>query len=472
MALHEDKMGTARAYVLSRSPYLSSIIYGFMPTPLPGIRTMLCTPGMILGYDPAWAESASIEELGADIMHETEHFARRHFWRQGIAHKDLFNIGGDLAINPSLRDGGWKLAKDAIFPGEGSFADLPVGRTTEEYYDLLVQKRQMQPQPSKKPGAGPSGVGLGAGEGEGTDAGAGTEGAHVGAGSCGGIAGNPLDIEKVLEAMPDVVPRTELEVQAIVIRAAKDFRDHMQKQAAAGRGNIPSFMAEFLKVLDEDPVVPWQEELAAISHDCVGTLQSGGDDYSLRRPSKRSYLRGGILRPGLVEYLPEVAFILDTSGSMGHPQLLGVAREVIGIMDALGIDEIWWCEADSSISQNWQRVHIDFFRDLVIHGRGGTDFRPAINSAAELHPRPDLLFYGTDGDGPAPAHPPPGMEVIWVLVPSHWNRAPAPWGHAVFATEDKDQKRAFQKTYAKQVADWNQQNHGQQNDNDDEDDDD
>ena len=404
MTAHEDKMGVVRLYVNSRAPYFSSIVYGFIFTPLPGIRTMLVTPGMILGYDPAWAERASIEELGADIFHECHHFCRRHFWRKGVAHPHLWNIAGDLAINPDIRKAGWKLAKDAIFPTDKDY-NLPEGLSTEEYYDRLVQQQMQQEEEKeeeedKKGGAGSGGAegqkpgeqgkekgdgGGGGGEGE-EQEGEAKSGGGVACGHCGGISGNPSPIEKQLEAMSELQPRTETEIQAIEVRAAKEIKEFLEGQK--GRGSAPSFLSEFLEAVNEEPLVPWEEELAQVTHDCVGLLQSGGDDYSMKHPSKRTYLRG-FIRPGLVEHKPEVGFILDTSGSMGKEQLLASVREAVGVMEALGIDEVWFCEADAGVSMTWQRVDLEFFKNLKINGRGGTDFRPALKSVEELHPIPD-----------------------------------------------------------------------------------
>jgi predicted metal-dependent peptidase len=447
MALHEDNMGVARLYTISRAPYFSEIVYGFIFTPLPGIGTMLVTPGMILGYDPEWAVRASIEELGADIFHECHHFCRRHFWRLGVAHPKLFNEAGDLAINPDLRKAGWRLAKEAIFPTDKKY-NFKEGLTTEEYYDLLVQRHMQQQQEKTDKEQGSSGGGAGeelAGQEQQEQEGDPQEGDGksrdgVGCGHCGGIAGNPSEIEQQLEATSDLQPRTETEIQAIELRAAKKIKEWLQKQQ--GRGEAPAFLSEFLEAVNEEPLVPWEEELAQITHDCVGLMQAGGDDYSLRRPSKRTYLRG-LIRPGLIEHKPEVAFILDTSGSMGKEQLLDSVREAAGVMEALGIDEVWFCEADAGVSMNWQRIDLEFFKNLKIAGRGGTDFRPAIKSVEDLHPVPDLVFYFTDGDGTAPAEPPP-FEIIWVIVPSHWNKVCAPWGHTVFVTNDREKRRQLE----------------------------
>jgi hypothetical protein len=54
-----------------------------------------------------------------------------------------------------------------------------------------------------------------------------------------------------------------------------------------------------------------------------------------------------------------------------------------------------------------------------------------------MHPRPDLIFYWTDGDGYAPRTPCP-IPTIWGIVPdTHYTRRPAPWGAVVTITDDE-----------------------------------
>jgi predicted metal-dependent peptidase len=83
-----------------------------------------------------------------------------------------------------------------------------------------------------------------------------------------------------------------------------------------------------------------------------------------------------------------------------------------------------------------RRVSVKDIPKLPISGRGGTDFRPAIAAMNKLKPRPQVVLYFTDGDGPAPDRAPPGMEVIWVILPSYHNKAPCNWGHHVFVRDD------------------------------------
>ena len=431
MAEHEEKMAAARAAALFKAPYFSSVIYGFVFHPIEGIRTMLVTAKMVLGYDPAWAVEATVDELAADIVHEVHHFMRKHFERAvNIQDPELFNLAGDLAINPDMRAGGWKLAtgpKGAVYP---AMYDLPEGKSTEEYYELLKQQKAEGGGSGKKKLPGdPSDDGEGAGSGK--------EKGGICRGHCGGIGGSS-DHETQLNAAPDL-GRDVAEMKGIEMRAINDIKQHAERH---GRGSVPASMLEWIAKFDDTPHVRWQDELASILRDTTGRLQAGGDDFSMRRPSKRSFLRG-ILRPGMVEHLPEVAVIRDSSGSMGAKQLRDAAREAYGIMQALGIDEVWFADADTEISVPWRRVGGQFFRELSErHGGGGTDFRQPIESALKLSPRPDLLVYVTDGDGTTTKMPPPNVVVVWCIVPSYYNKAPAAWGHVVIVSDDPKVRKA------------------------------
>ena len=56
-------------------------------------------------------------------------------------------------------------------------------------------------------------------------------------------------------------------------------------------------------VADQAAEIAWNAKLRHWLKKCMGIIESGGMDYSLSRPSKRSYSRG-FPRPGLVQYQP------------------------------------------------------------------------------------------------------------------------------------------------------------------------
>lgn len=448
----EEKISYARHAVIFEAPYFASVVQGFVYVPLPGVRTMLCTPKMVLGYDPAWVKVATVKQLAADIVHEVHHLLRKHFERAGLlADPHLFNIAGDLTINPDLRDGGWELAGEdtvcpAIFPAHYK---LPEGLSTEEYYAKLLQMKADGTLPRRKPSQGQNGKNQD-GQGSASPAPAGQQaadtsqtggpgaqgsqddsGSGVCSGHCGGIAGGTDDprLEAALDASEG---RSEVEIRNIAKRAAADIKAHVERH---GRGTLPSDIADIAKKLIEEPHVRWQSELAHVLYHASGRVQSGGDDFSMARPSKRSYARG-IPRPGMIEHQPEVGIIRDSSGSMSNRQLTDCTREAYHIVQSLGIDEVWYADADAAVAMPWKRVSSQFFRNLKdVYGRGGTDFRPGIAAAQKLFPRPDILVYCTDGDGYAPEHPPQGMTVVWALMGDRC-KAPAKWGKAIIVSDD------------------------------------
>ena len=84
------------------------------------------------------------------------------------------------------------------------------------------------------------------------------------------------------------------------------------------------------------------------------------------------------------------------------------------------------------------RLSLSQIATYPVHGRGGTDFRPALRTVKELKPKPDIVFYMTDGDGVAPATPPQNIEVVWCIVPTPYGRRPATWGHLVVVSDDQE----------------------------------
>jgi hypothetical protein len=188
-------------------------------------------------------------------------------------------------------------------------------------------------------------------------------------------------------------------------------------------------------LIGEKSKVRWQDELRHILKKTSGRVESGGVDFSLARPSKRSPSRG-FPRPGLVQYQPEVAFILDTSGSMGDEQIQEAIKQTVAIFKSLGVDMAWFIQADCEVSVPPKKIRVrEIMGNLALKGRGGTSFDPALKALEKLRPRPDIAVYLTDGDGYV-SHRPKNIEVVWCIVPSYWGRKPnIDWGHTVLVQE-------------------------------------
>lgn len=425
----EDKLAEFRAIVRLKAGYVSSVLYGLVPCFIEGLGTMGVTPGLVHIIDPKWIMQFN-EFQGAFLyMHEISHVLRDTTGRRGGRDPDLFNQAADIAINDDLIAAGWTPPDGKNAPLTSGTHGFPKGLTAEEYYDLLLQRRQKKPPPKgggqkeQQPSEAPGGTDKKEADPD--------DPPHLCSGKCGGIAGNPGELESKLDKE---IGRSQLDKKAIQRQALDDIR----QAAAQGRGNMPAGLRSLITLDKKKSKIPWYRKLASFLRRATGQVQSGGLDFSISRPSHSSYARG-IPRPGLVQQEPVVLFIEDTSGSMGHPQLKTVRREARAIMLGLGLDKVWWMDADAAVAAPPRQVSVRDLERLPIHGGGGTDFRPALEAGLKLRPRPDIIVYLTDGDGTAPATAPPGVVVIWCIVPSYYNKRPASWGHAVIMRDEGDE---------------------------------
>jgi predicted metal-dependent peptidase len=422
-------MEAARAIIKKRTPYISTTLYELIPFEKKGLlkktkTPILTTRRMVMAYDPDWFETLTDEEAAGVVFHETQHPMRRHFSRgDSYLDHDKFNIAGDLGINDDAREAGYTLPHGVVYPETYKLAK---GLSAEEYYDLL-------PDPPEKPqgpgGGGPAAAGGGEGEGEPDPK------IPPCAGNCGGAAGNDQEGEDELdgevEAESPGATKSEAAVASMLKQQAKEISDFV---AANGRGSIPNHLVEWAKFQLAPPKVHWKRQLPRVLRRSLGRITQGGENYSKKRISKRSFVRGRVI-PGLISQKPEVVIIRDTSGSMGSQQLQDVQNEVIGVFKAAGFESVMFMDADADANKP-RRVNVKDIPKLPITGRGGTDFGPAIAVASKLKPRPQLIMYFTDGDGPAPARQPFGIEFIWVIISSYYNKAPASWGHRIFVGPD------------------------------------
>ena len=436
-------LAETRASVRRHPPYISKILSGLVPCLTPAFGTLAVPARMFLIIAPSVFNPWPINIRGGAVFHECMHVAHGHIARSARVKKikelmtniDAASIAIELPINSEIRKveheqlfngtrqkiRTWDLPDWACYPEKFG---LPEGLTAEQYYNLLQKpenKKKVKKHKSSSKGSGKSKPG-------------------VGGGGCGGCIGNPID-PAIEAAANEAVGRTKADCERIRRGAVEDIKEAKRK-GGAGCGNMPASLSNLL-VFDgeERSVVPWRQKLGRITRRATGRIQAGRSDYSLSRPSKRSMVRS-ILRPGLIDRKLVILFIEDSSGSMGSEQLKTVRVEAGSVMGALGIEEALFINADASVASEPKRIRMRDLKTLPVKGGGGTNFIPGIELAQRLRPRPDIVMYLTDGDGPAPLHAPKGIEVVWCIVPSPWcNRRPANWGHLVICSDDPDEQK-------------------------------
>jgi predicted metal-dependent peptidase len=197
------------------------------------------TDGRSLGYNPGWIADLDLDQTIGLLAHEVLHCAGKHFARRGAREPSKWNVAIDLEINPMLREAGFTLPADGVFPGEGPHKDLPKGEAAERYYDLL-------PDPPSEEQDG---------EGEGP-------GQNPDPGGCGGVkdAGDKAEQQQAAA-----------EMEVAVTQAA---------EAAKQRGALPGGLNRLVQEI-VNPKVDWRETLREYVSSCAR------NDYSWSPPNRR-----------------------------------------------------------------------------------------------------------------------------------------------------------------------------------------
>lgn len=465
----QDKLSAARLFSLRRWPWMRVAMFGLIPREMPGLGTLGVTHDGILMVDPTVIEGWTIEQTAAVLVHELSHVIRDHALRAkalGVVStlteantaitegdmflKKLWNWAGDAEINDDLIEADWDLPGNPITPAIVSKLTgqkLEEGLLAEEYFAAMRKAAQEQQEGDEDEGEsggdGQDGDGSsgGGGDEEGDEDGDGDgdqdgEGQgksqskgkgkgkskskdkpSAGEGWCGGCAGRELPGEAA--ARKDVGGgRSKAEMKGMRRATAEAIQNESQK----GRGTIPGGWERWADQELEPVKINWRTKLQRTTRNFIAR-RPGAVDMAYHKPSRRQagvgYGNGKPVMPAYFAPVPRAAIFADTSGSMGQSELLTVASHGDAILKAIGADVLF-----AAIDAEMQCVaQVRDVKQLcaMLKGGGGTDFRPAFEWVMKIpkHKRPELLIFCTDGQGPGPVNPPPGIFVIWLLVGAH-----------------------------------------------------
>ena len=444
-----EKMQAARLKLVRQYPFLASALWSVIPIEKPGLGTLAVDKWWRLYFDPVVVQKWTVEELSAVLYHEACHLLRDHASRFENAVQIVANLAGDIEINDDIR-AEVQLPGGAIYP---ETFELPPGKLAEEYYDELAKRLGTAQAGSSgdaggqesgdgsssqgHPQQGAEGAAEGAGDGSkptdpsssgspassnpsGSPVGSGATGhgdkdhSHApspfpGAGRCGSCAhGQQESWEEGPPGQSKVPGISSGEAEVIRRKVAEDVI--RIDQSSDDRGTVPEHWRRWA---DQKlrPKVDWRKELASLVRRAIAA-QSGASDYTYRRPSKRS--PPGIILPSLYQPVPEVAVVVDTSGSISDNQIAQALAEVAGVLQALGYrNSITVLSVDAEV-HTCQRV----FRpeQVKLVGGGGTDMGVGLDAALRLRPRPEVVIIITDGLTPWPDKPPTNTSVVVALV--------------------------------------------------------
>ena len=262
-----------------------------------------------------------------------------------------------------------------------------------------------------------------------------------GHGHCGSCSGHRKPSEPLDGKLDGKEGRSDAELERIRDQVAEAAIEHEKHY---GTGVSPGLLW-WAKQRLKPPVVRWEQQLASLTRQAVA-YQEGMVDYRDDIPNpEQSVLGYGPdipLLPALVAPVPEVMFLVDRSYSMSERELTEVAQEVPGILRTLSTP-LHFGSFDTEM-QAIKKVSTVKEALKLFKGGGGTDFRPIFAALKKMKSnRPSVLIIGTDGCGPAPAEPPKGVSVIWLLVgrsaekPSIGNsETPIRWGKFIYTNPE------------------------------------
>jgi predicted metal-dependent peptidase len=244
-----------------------------------------------------------------------------------------------------------------------------------------------------------------------------------GAGQMGPMFNHVFDdnFDKVKDLPTDdlnlLLSQAEAQIKETVQRAVNE--------TIKSRGTIPGHLADLIEKMSASSV-NW---LALLRNAIVNAIRTT-KKRSMKRPNRRGFgIPGGLHFPGTIKDKTfSVAFLVDTSGSMGNEELSMALAEIETLRNMNKSIDITIIEADVIIHKEYllkpgQKVQ----RNML--GREGTDFNLALARAKELNP--GICFYFTDGYGG-------GVQVenrvkcpfFWIVTPN--GTKPDGWGRCIY----------------------------------------
>ena len=277
--------------------------------PTAGVRVNPDSGHFEMAYNPDFFEKLSDVEKAGVLKHEFYHLIFDHVTSrkpEGVPHQK-WNIAADLAINSHLVG---ELPDNCCMPGEGPFADLPLGESAEWYLANL-------PEDEESEGQGEGGGEGGEGEpSEGDDSGGQDNNNDNGNGPSSSKPGNFDDHSGWEEAASsEVASMAKERLKNAIKEAAQEA-----SQSAKGWGSVSGEVRkEIMKRLETK--VDWRKVLRYF----IKTSQRANRSSTIKRINRRY----AYIHPGKkVRRQAKIAIAIDQSGSVSDEMLAAFFAEL------------------------------------------------------------------------------------------------------------------------------------------------
>ena len=316
-------------------------------------------------YGRAFVDGISDAQLRFVVLHECYHKLFRHLTTWKHLHDEdhrLANMACDYVINLIIRDenpDGFVELFDWI-----CIDDAYAGMNAEEVFNILKQKQQQQQQQQQQQ---PQDGGQGSGQG-------------------GGQEDGVLD-DHDWEGAQEMSEEEQGELAEQIDNAIRQGAITAGKMGSGGNRAIDSMM---------QPEVDWVDVLREFA-----TETCRGRDYSTYARPNRRYLSSGWFMPsGVSEHVGELVISIDTSTSIGQPELTKFLSEVQGVVENVNPEKIRLLYWDTKVCADevYEADEVDrLIESTKPAGGGGTEISCVNKYLTEEQINPQAVIVFTDG---------------------------------------------------------------------------
>ena len=427
--------------LLRKQPFFGSLALR-LPLRADPSRETLGSDGHEIRYSPRWVADTDAHVIETAMARVVMACALKHHTRRGERDPERWQLASQLVTHALLRDSGFTLPPDA---------EAWDGVSVEQAYERL-------PEPQQDNSGGDSGS-----PSVGADMGAATAGQPSAASngdddSSDDPSASPDDDDTQDENGPDEGSQNsdggyeapashdpsgtgeimdagargdgnagdgEAPVDNTAEEQAWDEAMHQAMNLAKAEGKLPGGVEETVRNAHASPL-DWRTLLRRYMTDAARR------DYSWSFPNRR-FIDGGLYLPSIRSGgIDTIAVIIDTSGSLPAQTLADFWTEVREVATEIQPESVVVLQVDAAVQDAAEYAAFDLPDEIVIKGRGGTDFRPGFTWLDEQGIRPGVCIYLTDMLCSSYPDTEPHFPVIWANYsepPGDWNREP--WGERI-----------------------------------------
>ena len=446
--------------LLRKQPFFGSLVLRLPLRPDP-TRETLATDGHEIRYSPRWVAETEAHLIETAMARVVMACSLKHHTRRGERDPERWQMASQLVTHALIRDAGFTLPPDAE-----AWDDLSV----EQAYDRLPEPgdddsgedddassgaggadasadAQSSPDGGDEDAGDPSDS---ADDGDRQDASGGHDGDAEDGGADDqephddGVDGDGQDDDGPSDAPPSHDPSGTGEVMDAGTRAEEDGNEsgqtpvdvaaeeqawdeamHQALNIARAEGKVPGRVEETVKGAHASRL-DWRTLLRRYMTDAAKS------DYSWSLPNRR-FIDSGLYLPSIrSEGMEMIAVIIDTSGSLPAATLAEFWAELREVAAEIGPESVVVLQVDAVLQDAAEYAPDDLPDEIVVKGRGGTDFRPGFEWLDEQGIHPSACLYFTDMECSDYPEAEPGFGVVWVNwsdPPEDWNREP--WGERI-----------------------------------------